>query len=171
VAAKNSLIDPQTHAPASDSDLRAAIGDKTAVIVGMVIGNGEPYAARGWAVRLPYSDRPRCRVVIGTDEVAALDRREGRKMLSVTITNVRNLASVQFKGPSTDPEPATPDDLEAVRSYCEHFFTEVEATDGTPRALLHRMLPPGFVVCEMDVEVVFDQTPGPRAGTPLGATA
>jgi hypothetical protein len=106
---------------------------------------------------------------MGADEVPALARRPGRKLLALTVTHIRTLASVQFKGPAGDPGPATADDLDAVRSYCDYFFKEVEETDGTPRELLERLMPPAFVVCEVDVEELFDQTPGPRAGTQLGA--
>jgi hypothetical protein len=134
----------------------------------MVGEHGEPYATRGWALRFTDPDLPRCRVVIGADEAHALARRPGRKLLALTITHVRTLASVQFKGPSGDHEPATSDDLDAVRSYCDYFFSEVEQTDGTDRELMERMLPAEFVACDVDVEQLFDQTPGPRAGSELG---
>jgi hypothetical protein len=155
--------------PTSADELRAAIADKTALIVGMVGEHGEPYATRGWALRFPDPDRPRCRLVIGADELPALGRRPGRKLLALTITHIRTLASVQLKGPAGDPEPATADDLDAVRSYCDHFFKEIEETDGTPPALTARVVPFEFVTCELDVEELFDQTPGPRAGAQLRA--
>ena len=137
--------------------------------MGMVGDDLAPHAARGWGIRFPHAGRPRCRVIIGAQELPALERRPGRRLLALTITEVRTLVSVQFKGPSGPPEPATAEDLDVVRRYSEAFFTIVEEVDGTPRVLLERMLPTAFVACEVDVEEFFDQTPGPRAGTPLGA--
>jgi hypothetical protein len=135
----------------------------------MVVDDREPHAARGWGIRFPRPGQPRCRVMIGAQELPALERRPGRRLLALTITEVRTLVSVQFKGPSGPPQPATADDLDVVQRYSEAFFTIVEEVDGTPRALLERMLPTEFVVCEVDVEELYDQTPGPRAGTPIEA--
>ena len=61
----------------------------------MVLDDGVPYATRGWALLVPYPEL-RCRVLIGADEVPALERRAGRRLLAVTVTHVRTLASVQL---------------------------------------------------------------------------
>jgi hypothetical protein len=131
----------------------------------MVLDDGAPYATRGWALRLPHPEL-RCRLLIGSDELPALERRAGRRLLAVTVTHIRTLASVQLKGPSTDPEPATDDDLDAVRRYCDHYFTAIHEIDAIPRSRMQRLVPPSFVACEFDVEELYNQTPGPRAGTP-----
>jgi hypothetical protein len=84
--------------------------------------------------------------------------------LAMTFTDVKNLTSVQFKGPASTPGPAGADDLRAVELYCDGFFGAVFEIDGIPREWMERLVPPSFAACEVDVEHVYDQTPGPSAG-------
>ena len=45
----------------------------------------------------------------------------------------------------------------------------VHETDGSPRELIESMVPARFVAVTFDVEEVYDQTPGPQAGSSLPA--
>lgn len=145
----------------------AAIGDKTALLVGCVSDDGEPFATRGWGLTVVDADRPRCRLVLAADDLPALVRRGGRGLFAVTVTNVFTLASVQLKGPAGDFVPATDDDLATVEDYCDRFFGAIFEIDGIPRALMDRQVPLDFIACEIEVEQLYDQTPGPRAGSPV----
>jgi hypothetical protein len=49
------------------------------------------------------------------------------------------------------------------------MFEAVHDVDGHPFALVERLLPSSFLVCELEVDEFFDQTPGPRAGARLDA--
>jgi hypothetical protein len=91
-----------------------------------------------------------------------------RPKLAVTVTDVRTLESVQLKGTSSAAEPATAEDLRAVDEYCDAFFGAVIETDGVAREFMERLLPPSFAACVVDVVEIYDQTPGPKAGTPVG---
>jgi hypothetical protein len=153
--------------PTSADDVRAAIGTKLSLIVGLATVGGAPFVTRGWALTVPDPVRPRCRLILGADDLPIFDTLGPRRLVSVTVTDVRTLDSVQLKGPLGHPEPATPDDLYEVKRYCDAFFGMLLETDGIPRASLDRLVPSAFVACEFDVEALFDQTPGPRAGTPL----
>jgi hypothetical protein len=106
---------------------------------------------------------------VGTADVPYLSGASDRPVLAVTVTDVRTLDSVQFKGPASAPEPATDEDLEAVERYCTAFFDAVREIDGIPRELMERLLPRAFATCVVEVEHTYDQTPGPKAGTPVGA--
>jgi hypothetical protein len=90
-----------------------------------------------------------------------------RGLVAVTATDVRNLRSVQLKGRITDIAPATADDLERFRTYLDEFAVDVYESDGTERALFERFVPFAFAACEVAVDDVFDQTPGPSAGAAL----
>jgi hypothetical protein len=62
-------------------------------------------------------------------------------------------------------------DAERARRYSDAFFADIVVTDGTPLALLERMLPTGYVSCTVAVDALYDQTPGPEAGASLRAPA
>ena len=61
------------------------------------------------------------------------------------------------------PLPPNPRSVASER-YREAFFANVQESDGTPLALLERMVPAGFVAVDVEVTDTFDQTPGPNAG-------
>jgi hypothetical protein len=165
----NSLIDAQIPHRSPREQLVAALGDKSAIVVGAVAPDGTPWAARGWAVTIPEEDRPVIRVVVGTADVPFLAGPTDRPVLAVTVTHVHTLESVQFKGPSGPAEPATEEDLRAVEHYCDAFFDAVLEIDGVPRALMERLLPRTYATCVIEVEQTYDQTPGPKAGTEVGS--
>ncbi|MBV8951966.1 MAG: hypothetical protein JOZ99_13900 [Actinobacteria bacterium] len=87
--------------------------------------------------------------------------------VAVTVADVRTLRAVQLKGHALRLEPATPVDVERAARFCDEFITDVSTNDGTPRALLERLVPGRYVACVVAVDGLFDQTPGPRAGVPL----
>ena len=64
-------------------------------------------------------------------------------------------------------EPVTEADLERADRHTEAFFANVSDTDGTPLELLQRLLPASMVACVMQVDEVYDQSPGPGAGAAL----
>ncbi len=53
------------------------------------------------------------------------------------------------------------------RAFCDDFYDAVLETDGTDPALLERLTPAAYAACLVAVDAVFDQTPGPRAGSSL----
>jgi hypothetical protein len=164
VTAKNLLIESQTTSESPRDGLIAAIGTKTAIVIGAVAPDGRPYAARGWGYVALDTDRPRIRVLVGAEDVPYLVGPNEAPYLAMTFTDVKTLASVQFKGPASTPEPASEDDLRAVEQYCDGFFDAVFEIDGIPREWMERLVPPSFAASEVDVEHVYNQTPGPNAG-------
>jgi hypothetical protein len=165
----NLLINSRTDPPSPREVLRAAVGSKSAVVIGAVAPDGAPYAARGWAITFPEEHRPVIRVVVGSADVPYLSGASDRPVLAVTVTDVRTLDSVQFKGLAGPLERATDDDLVAVAQYCDSFFGAVAEIDGIPRAMMERLLPRSFAACVVEVEHTYDQTPGPKAGSQVGA--
>ena len=82
----------------------------------------------------------------------------------MTGADVRTLHSRQLKGEVTAVEPARGEDRARSGRYQDAFFTDIEETDGQPRVLLEQIVPAAYLVATIEVEAVFDQTPGPRAG-------
>jgi hypothetical protein len=135
----------------------------------VVSSAGAPIATRGWALMLPDPDRPLLRVIVGAEDVEVLTDALAGGRIAVTVACVRTLQTVQFKGTYTAPEPVTEEDLAAVERFCDAFFTQVEEVDGIPRQVAQRLVPLTFAAVVVDVEQVFDQTPGPSAGAKVEA--
>lgn len=143
-----------------------------ALIVGLTLPDGAPYATRGWGAVLDGS-RTKVRFLIEADSMAAAstaDEPPIGAIVAVTACSVVTLRSTQLKGPLLGVEPATDDDMAASERYVSLFFGDIEATDGFPRQLLEQMLPGPLVACDMEIRETFDQTPGPSAGARLSGS-
>ena len=136
-------------------------------IIGTVGADGEPHAGRAWGLDVLSPGEGRIRVIIDGDDELTVQHLTDLGAVAVTAANVPTLRSVQLKGRSVAVEPAVDADVELAERFCDAFFTDVEQTDGTERGLLVRLVPAHFVVCTMQVDEIFDQTPGPGAGAPL----
>jgi hypothetical protein len=164
VTAKNLLIDARTPSASPRATLVAAVGDKTALIVAAAGPDGAPYAGRAWGLAYPEPDRLVLRVILDAEDVPFLLARPGPNVLALTATHVRTLESVQFKGLLMPGGPITADDLEVVEAYCQAYFDAVMEVDDLPRALMERLVPEAFAAFLLEVQDIFDQTPGPAAG-------
>jgi hypothetical protein len=80
---------------------------------------------------------------------------------------VKTLASAQVKGRVRVVDELTALDVATRERATELFVRDVNETDHTPRDLVRGMVPECFVACTLDVEEVYDQTPGPAAGAPV----
>ena len=84
--------------------------------------------------------------------------------LSITTCAIESLVSFQFKCRSLGVEqPDDADRAEADR-FRQAFTDEVTRVDGLAADILTAWVRPIRYVCVAEVEQVFDQTPGPRAG-------
>ena len=146
-----------------DSSTTSFLLSGCSLIVGGLTPDGEPFATRGWGIRLVDGDRSRLRVVVGTADLARLEQGE----LAVTGADVPTLRSLQLKGSIEAVEPLDDLDLAQHRSYCHQFFADVERTDGVPSSLMERLVPADRTVVVFRVRQLFDQTPGPNAGRPI----
>lgn len=88
------------------------------------------------------------------------------RRVAIAATEPLSHGSIQIKGVSRGVKLAPAADEEFVRMRL-HQFADVLAELGLPRRVTHRVTYwPAFAI-EVSVEEVFDQTPGPKAGTPL----
>lgn len=153
-----------------DAALSAFLESGCSTIVGTVTPSGEPYATRGWGTEVLSGDPPRIRVLVGAGAFSAIGRHSGDGAtfaIAVTGADVRTLRSVQLKGTAHDLEAPTAADLERSARFCDAFFGDVEAVDGIARDRLDRLVPADLLALTVDVAELYDQTPGPAAGTPL----
>ena len=148
-----------------EPETAAFVESGSALLVGTVSADGQPHAGRGWGADVLEGGR--VRVLLDAADTVALDNIAATSVIAVTATSVRTLHSVQMKGTVAALQPGASADRARAEDYCNAFFTDIIETDGTEWSLLELLVPHDYVVCELSVENLFDQTPGPGAGAPL----
>ena len=147
-----------------DEVVKAFLERGCAIIVGTVAPDGLPHAQRAWGCTVVGPATVRT-MVDATDAVLRSHLDAGGR-IAVTAAHVRTLQSVQLKGTVVAVEEPTPDDLARCEAHNDEVFTDIHETDHFPRELVERMVPPAYVTAVVEVEELFDQTPGPTAGAP-----
>jgi hypothetical protein len=149
------------------TELIALIEAGSGLVVGTVGADGEPRAIRAWGASLLDEAGQRVRVVMSGDDPVTTTNLAATGTIALTAADVRTFRSVQFKGRVVATSAPTPADLELAARGTEAFFRAVNETDGDPLEQLQRLLPHAMLAVEFVVDEVYDQTPGPRAGTPV----
>jgi hypothetical protein len=140
--------------------------DGSALIVGAVDRAGAPWAVRAWGAAV-LEDGAALRVYLDADDGAVVPLLTVGAAVAITGGCVRTLASAQVKGRVRVVDELTALDIATRERATELFVRDVNETDHTPRGLVERMVPERFVACTLDVEELYDQTPGPHAGATL----
>jgi hypothetical protein len=138
-----------------------------AQIVGVVDADGVPFAARAWGMVQDPHEPLRFRVLLDGADADHLRHLEGGGHIAITVADVPTLRSCQVKGRVESFLPVTDDDLDVWERHADGVFDDIEATDRIPRHLIERIRPWTVIACTIQVEEVYDQTPGPGAGGPL----
>ncbi len=149
-----------------DVELAAFAAAGRALIVGAVEPDGAPYAARGWGFVLDPDGIPM--VVVDADDERGRDALRPGGSIAVTAADVRTLRSIQFKGAVDALSDATDADAAVIEHYLHEFYTTIAETDAIPIETLQRISPTRYLRCRFDCHDLFDQTPGPGAGAPVG---
>ncbi len=152
-----------------EAELTAMIDAGAGLIVGTVDDGGEPRATRAWGAAADPASPGVLRVAVTADDDVTVRNLAPGALVAVTGADVRTLRSVQVKGRILATAAPTEGDLRMVDEQTERFLVGIHETDGNPIELLRRMLPRRIVMIEVDVSGVYDQTPGPDAGTALEA--
>jgi hypothetical protein len=104
-------------------------------------------------------------LLLDAAEAATLANIEATGAIAITATDVPSLRSLQLKGTAFGIEPATEFDEDRSAQYRDEFFRDVESTDRIGVDKMERIVPAALVACSVRVSELFDQTPGPSAGT------
>jgi hypothetical protein len=142
--------------------------DGSALVVATVDADGAPWAVRGWGAAVA-EDGAALRVYVDADDPDVVPLLTPGARIAVTGGCVRTLVSAQVKGRVRSLEDLTALDITIRERATELFVRDVNETDHTPRGLIHGMVPECFVACTLDVEELYDQTPGPQAGSTVPA--
>ncbi len=149
-----------------EADLAALLESGCATFIGTVSADGKPAAAHAIGARV-LAGGTQLRIVLNAEETEVLDNLRDTAVVAIGATEVPTLRSLQVKGRAVRVEPASTEDRIRADRYLAAYFNAIHDTDGTPVELLRRLVPRDFVALVMSVEELYDQTPGPQAGTNL----
>jgi predicted pyridoxine 5'-phosphate oxidase superfamily flavin-nucleotide-binding protein len=150
-------------------DVVALLESGCSTFVGAVDADGRPVASHTTGIQV-VEDGTRLRVMVNRADEEAIAALQASGVVAVGATDVYTLRSIQVKGRVVGVEPATAEDRIRTDAYIAAFSHAVYETDGTDVDFMRRALPADFVALVTTIEDVFDQTPGPHAGTNLART-
>jgi hypothetical protein len=136
------------------------------ILVGSVDPRGVPSCCRGIAIA-SADDLQTLTVYVPVATSQDTMRNVGlTRRLAVAASNPVDNCSTQLKGSATDARLAREDERDVVRRSLD-AFTDALDRIGVPRRLTNSVAHwPAFAIT-MRVEEIYEQTPGPQAGTRL----
>jgi hypothetical protein len=152
--------------PVIEPERRQLLESPGALVVGTVDESRLPDATRGWGLEV-LDDGAAVRVLLASNASATLANLRATGRIAVTATDIPTFESVQVKGRASSVEAPTAADRERFARFCDGVVKIVAEIDGTTEDMVARMIPVDVVACVVAVEEMFDQTPGPSAGTRL----
>jgi adenylate cyclase len=165
--AKNSLNGSGGRGVQLETGTASFLEGKATMIVGIVGADGAPVATRAWALEVLDPAAGRVRIALDAADAEPFAHLAGGGMLALTSADVPTLDSRQVKGRVDRFEPVTDHDLERVDIHAHRVFTDISIVDRIPYDLIARIKPRSFVACELTVDEIYDQTPGPGAGAAI----
>jgi hypothetical protein len=136
------------------------------VIVGSVSAEGVPACCRAAAMRSTDNLKTATIFVpVATSKETMANVAATRRLAVVSTYPIEHLAT-QLKGTVRGSRHASEDEREFVKAYLNSFMAVLQQLGYPARATNAFNYWPAHAI-EMDVEQIFDQSPGPRAGARL----
>ena len=146
--------------------IEAVLGTGTSIFIGTIDAQMSPLCCR--AIALQADERLETATVyvpIATSRDTLCNLATTRR-IAVVVTRPVEHISIQLKGTSRTARLARDDEEAFVRSRLDGLADVLDRI-GVPRRVTRSFAYwPAFAI-EMDVDQIFEQTPGPRAGTRL----
>jgi hypothetical protein len=154
------------------NDLKQIAEAGVAAIVGTRNRDRVPEMVRGWGIRVLLDGRHLDVCIAECTGRSTLDNLADNHALALTVVIPTTYRALQFKGRVIEISAPFPEDLEQVERHREGFVSAVGSI-GVPRHLAVRVfsveeaVSPALVKLRLAVDEIFDQTPGPQAGSRL----
>ena len=149
-----------------DSRLNRCLEPGLSILVGSADAHGAPSCCR--AIALASSDELQtltAYVPLATSKETIANVASTRR-IAIAATHPADHCSTQLKGVTTNVRLPLADESAFVQAELEQFASVLEML-GLPKRILRSVAYwPAFAI-EMQVEEIYDQTPGPRAGSRL----
>jgi hypothetical protein len=156
----------RSQATPLSEDVTAFLRCGLAIVVATRDDELQPEIARGWgpavapggtAVTLCVSVGPASRTRANLERNGAI---------AVTCSRPSTYRTVQLKGVATDVRDPSDAELDRVRTHLAAFVEEVAQVGLAPQRA-RAVLEPDLAAVTLEVRELYDQTPGPNAGSPL----
>ena len=165
-------MNPPEHRVSIDDQLKAFLESGVSVLVGTRDSGLNPEITRAWGVRIS-SDRRSVRLCapLATSR-KTLENLGENGQIAVSFSLPSTYKTIQLKGHCIGTDEPNATDLRAVERHREAFCSLSEGV-GFPRHLLDSFWRAEFAASPVLVAIrfhpneVFDQTPGPKAGSRL----
>jgi hypothetical protein len=145
-----------------DEELAGFIRGPVSAMLGTADAMAVPDATR--LAGVAKLDGRRFRVLISTDARTARANAFIGARVAVLVTDITTYRSVQWKGRVVSAgEERTPGDLALFHRHVE-AFGEASPRVGIPQPMIAGLFPRRVVPLEVEVDALYDQTPGPAAG-------
>jgi hypothetical protein len=147
-------------------ELAAFLESGLTLVVGTTGADLRPNCAFGAGLRVHAGGR-RVTLFLGTEPAAAaIEDLRARGAVAITASRPSDYRTLQLKGRALRVEAVAPEGRAALLACREAFARQLEAV-GWARSMVRRLTVWPCVSVEVELDAVFEQTPGPRAGSPL----
>lgn len=155
--------------PPIPEDLVPFIESGVSILIGTRDAKAIPYAMRGVGVKVHEGRRTLTVFAPDAPGARALENLRATKRIALTFTRPLDHRSIQVKGTVTGMRPGKEEELPLLEKYLEGWAEHVELV-GLPRALGSRLSYWPATAIDVALESLYQQTPGPSAGTRLVVT-
>ena len=152
--------------PTIDAELASHIEAGIAIVVATRDDDMRPQITRGWGASVTDDGAALTLCVAAAEGSRALDNLRANGAIAITFSSPTTYRTVQAKGVVTDLRAATARDLARRGEHIEDLLDLVEQV-GIERELARRLARGEVVAVTVAVRELYQQTPGPGAGTPL----
>lgn len=147
-----------------DEGARELLGEGTATVIATRDERMRPALARGWAVVVSADGSEISLCVAAPEGSAVRANLEQNGAIAITCSSPATYRTVQAKGEVVAISDPTPEELAAVDAHVAAFSRDIQPL-GLPRDAARRLLEERLVTVRVRPRELFDQTPGPNAGT------
>jgi hypothetical protein len=150
-----------------DRDLAGFLEEGLAIHVATRDAELEPNGSRATAIRAEEDGRHVVVYVPTAAEPRVLPNLEANGQGAVVLVRVRDERSCQLKGTFAGARAATEAERSFVLDQWDRFVQNIEQI-GLPREVTRQWKMWPCIAIRLEVNAMFDQTPGPKAGGKLG---
>jgi hypothetical protein len=147
-------------------DLRSLLRAGPAVIVATSDERLRPQVSRGWGPELEPGGTVLVMCVAAAAGSPMHANLERGGTIAATFSAPTTYRSVQLKGPVLTVGEPVAEQLSRVDEHLAAFVEQV-AQVGLPPSRAPRLREPALLAVQMEIRERYDQTPGPKAGSPL----
>ena len=147
-------------------ELAAFVRGGVAIIVATRDEDLRPEITRGWGPEVSDDGRSVTLSVTAPPESKTRSNLAENSAIAVTFSLPTTYRTVQIKGTAVDVHEPNAAQLTRAEEHLAAFVDQVEQV-GIPRELAPTFMQPEFVSVTLEVHELYDQTPGPNAGSKL----